>query len=1008
MTLNKFTSNSIGALQITHDKLHTDMDLSTKTLTVPTVVRGPASLTLDPATVGDNTGSVVIAGDLIVNGTTTTVNSNTVNIGDNLLVLNSDETGTPSQNSGIEIERGTSNNATLIWNETDDTFEVKVGTALADFRVETFTVTNINTTGSGSTNISAGANIELDATNRVLVTDTPFRLASMTTTQRNAIASPANGDMIYNSTTNQIESYENSAWTDTARSSSGFSSVVDDTTPQLGGDLDLNGNNITGTGNIELIDTTASVVYGPTIELYRNRTSPADGDTLGQLIFQGKDSSGNKSRFANIRAKAVSVTANSEDGQLDFVVTRNNNNDEVRLSIPSFAPTSFYRENVKLMAGVDLVFAGATDNANETTLTVTDPTGANTITFQNASGTVAFLTDVTGGSTPGNFTTISLDNNIVFEGSTADAYETTLAVADPTADRTITLPDNTGTIAVQTSDGMLQVEDTASNPNNLGININAVNSNSRSNFRIGPYSFDHWIIDVDPDQAENYSSMYFRVDNDFHMHLGNGNLGTPMNTMYKPVFFASGVGNSLMYAEGSTNDGNELEIRCTDPTADRIITFPDLSGTLLVNENLGGDPANDNGNLIISHGATGQPMANIQSGATSNIAIGNQNLTALTAGDRNFAIGKLCLDSETTGSGNIAIGEQTLGVGSGHSYNVAIGSLNTGTHGSSTGMSHNTFIGTGSGQYTASGDYNTQLGAYARSYYNNSSYGVAIGYACKHNHNYGTTVGSRAGDSMYVQSDYMTLIGAYAGYDMDGGDRCTFVGYAAGYSGGSGSYNASLGMDSLRDLTNGQYNAACGTGAGRNVESGSQNSFLGHNSGYDLTTGSYNTFLGYNSSNTQTNDLVSGSNNTFIGANSQGTSSSMSNTIILGDSNITGLQCNVQSISALSDERDKTDIQDLTLGLDFIKAMRPVQFTWNRRDGTLGTRKEVGFVAQELQEVEMDFNTKNRTHMVNDDDPNKLLASPMQSYPILIKAIQELSAKVDSLQAEVNTLKNGG
>ena len=97
MTLNKFTSNSIGALQITHDKLHTDMDLSTKTLTVPTVVRGPASLTLDPATVGDNTGSVVIAGDLIVNGTTTTVNSNTVNIGDNLLVLNSDETGTPSQ-----------------------------------------------------------------------------------------------------------------------------------------------------------------------------------------------------------------------------------------------------------------------------------------------------------------------------------------------------------------------------------------------------------------------------------------------------------------------------------------------------------------------------------------------------------------------------------------------------------------------------------------------------------------------------------------------------------------------------------------------------------------------------------------------------------------------------------------------------------------------------------------------------------------------------------------------
>ena len=104
MAISKITADSIGALEITHAKLHTDMDLSAKTITLPASVRGPATLTLDPATVGDNTGTVVIAGSLTVNGTTTTVNSNTVNIGDNLLVLNSDETGTPSQNSGIEID----------------------------------------------------------------------------------------------------------------------------------------------------------------------------------------------------------------------------------------------------------------------------------------------------------------------------------------------------------------------------------------------------------------------------------------------------------------------------------------------------------------------------------------------------------------------------------------------------------------------------------------------------------------------------------------------------------------------------------------------------------------------------------------------------------------------------------------------------------------------------------------------------------------------------------------
>lgn len=65
----------------------------------------------------DVTGNAVIDGDLTVSGTTTTVNSNTVNIGDSIITLNSDETGAPSQDGGIEIERGTSPNRSLIWDE---------------------------------------------------------------------------------------------------------------------------------------------------------------------------------------------------------------------------------------------------------------------------------------------------------------------------------------------------------------------------------------------------------------------------------------------------------------------------------------------------------------------------------------------------------------------------------------------------------------------------------------------------------------------------------------------------------------------------------------------------------------------------------------------------------------------------------------------------------------------------------------------------------------------------
>jgi len=66
------------------------------------------------------TGNVTIGGNLTVSGTTTTIDSNTVNIGDSIITLNSDETGTPSQNGGIEIERGTSTNVTFVWDETND------------------------------------------------------------------------------------------------------------------------------------------------------------------------------------------------------------------------------------------------------------------------------------------------------------------------------------------------------------------------------------------------------------------------------------------------------------------------------------------------------------------------------------------------------------------------------------------------------------------------------------------------------------------------------------------------------------------------------------------------------------------------------------------------------------------------------------------------------------------------------------------------------------------------
>ena len=99
------TADDIGALEITHAKLHTDMDLSSKTLTLPATVRGPATLTIDPAVVGDTTGTLVIAGNLQVDGTTTTVNSATLDVADkNITVAKGAANSAAADGAGITID----------------------------------------------------------------------------------------------------------------------------------------------------------------------------------------------------------------------------------------------------------------------------------------------------------------------------------------------------------------------------------------------------------------------------------------------------------------------------------------------------------------------------------------------------------------------------------------------------------------------------------------------------------------------------------------------------------------------------------------------------------------------------------------------------------------------------------------------------------------------------------------------------------------------------------------
>lgn len=99
----------------------TDVDVSKANL-LARLAELSSSDTVNIGDADDDT-TVVIRGNLQVDGTTTTVNSATLDVADNEITLNSDVTGSPSENAGIEVERGTATNVKIRWNETDDKWQ---------------------------------------------------------------------------------------------------------------------------------------------------------------------------------------------------------------------------------------------------------------------------------------------------------------------------------------------------------------------------------------------------------------------------------------------------------------------------------------------------------------------------------------------------------------------------------------------------------------------------------------------------------------------------------------------------------------------------------------------------------------------------------------------------------------------------------------------------------------------------------------------------------------------
>jgi hypothetical protein len=228
----------------------------------------------------------------------------------------------------------------------------------------------------------------------------------------------------------------------------------------------------------------------------------------------------------------------------------------------------------------------------------------------------------------------------------------------------------------------------------------------------------------------------------------------------------------------------------------------------------------------------------------------------------------------------------------------------------------------------------------------------------------------------------------------------------------TGIYNTALGAAALFSNTTGTYATAIGQGALQANTTATHNTAVGALALYSAT-GIYNTALGASALFSNT----TGVNNTAIGAyagvSGYGVSiTTQSNIVILGNSSVTDLICADTTISGHSDARDKKDIEALNFsGLAYINALIPRKFTWDMRK-CVGNKKditEIGFIAQEVESVQnsvyavpgvvstydIDYtNPETNEHFVTDQK----LVAPARFIPILVKAIQELTVRVELLE----------
>lgn len=408
-------------------------------------ITGPATITIDPAAIGNDTGKVSIKGDLEVLGTTTTINSTVSVIADPIIELRKG-TSITAADGGVQVNLTTDGAGAvtgyqrLQWNNTSTRWETTDGTTAKPIvnTVDAQTIAGNKTFSNNLTASGSNAAIQFSPTGTGSVTINPATAGTInnmsigaTTKASGAFTTLAVKDTSANF---DVSFVPTSSTALTANRNLTFDVVNAARTIKLAGNLDL-ANNFTTSGNfaVTLTSTNTTSVTLPTSGTLATLGN-AETFTGVKTFTPTARTSGSASYFTITTPADITLAASTESIGSNFTAATR-----------QFATGALTTQRERVFDAPTYAFVGASTLTTAINVDIAEPVQGTNATITNRWALRAGRSLFTGAVTfQQGFTTSS--SGIAVNGSTSG---TTTLVSESTASGTLTLPSETGTVATQ-------------------------------------------------------------------------------------------------------------------------------------------------------------------------------------------------------------------------------------------------------------------------------------------------------------------------------------------------------------------------------------------------------------------------------------------------------------------------------------------------------------------------------------------------------------------------------